>query len=40
MMVGPTGGRQVFVRLVLAADSDRAKLVFRENLVLIGARDY
>jgi len=40
MMGGPTGGRRVLVRLVLAADSGHARLVSRENVVLINARDY
>jgi hypothetical protein len=40
MMGGPTGGRRVLVRLVLAADSGSARLVSRENVVLINARDY
>jgi len=40
MMGGPTGGRRVLVRLVLAADSGSARLVSRENIVLINARDY
>ncbi len=40
MMGGPTGGRKVLVRLVLAADSGNARLVSRENVVLINARDY
>lgn len=40
MMGGPTGGRRVLIRLVLAADSGSARLVSRENMVLINARDY
>ena len=40
MMGGPTGGRRVLIRLVLAADSGSARLVSRENIVLINARDY
>lgn len=40
MMAGPTGGRKVFIRLVLAADSGHARLVSRENVVLVNARDY
>jgi hypothetical protein len=40
MMCGPTGGRKVMIRLVLAADSSSARLVSRENIVLINARDY
>lgn len=40
MMGGPTGGRRVMLRLVLAADAGSARLVSRENVVLINARDY
>jgi|GEM_PF-983092 len=40
MMGGPTGGRRVMIRLVLAADAGSARMVSRENVVLINARDY
>ncbi len=40
MIGGPTGGRRVMIRLVLAADSGHARLISRENVVLINARDY
>ena len=40
MIGGPTGGRRVLIRLVLAADSGHARLISRENVVLINARDY
>jgi hypothetical protein len=40
MIGGPTGGRRVMIRLVLAADAGHARLVSRENVVLINARDY
>jgi len=40
MLAGPTGGRKIFIRLVLAADCGSARVTSRENVVLINARDY
>jgi hypothetical protein len=40
MIAGPSGGRRVFIRLVLAADNGGGSLAAQENIVLINAMDF
>lgn len=40
MIAGPSGGRRVFIRLVLAADNGGGSLAAQENVVLINAMDF
>lgn len=40
MIAGPSGGRRIFIRLVLAADNGGGNLAAQENIVLINAMDF
>jgi hypothetical protein len=40
MIAGPSGGRRVFIRLVLVADNGGGSLAAQENMVLINAMDF
>jgi hypothetical protein len=40
MIAGPSGGRKVFIRLVLVADNGGGSLAAQENVVLINAMDF